>query len=350
MSHDVKLGPVGVAMGAWDLVGNSPMVEIKSLSNITGCRILAKCEFANPGGSIKDRAAKFMIAKAERDGLLKPGGTIVEGTAGNTGIGLAMLASARGYKSIISMPDNQANEKYALLKVLGAEVRMVKPVPFANQEHFYHQARRIAEQTPGAFWANQFENTANAQAHEEGTGREIWEQSSGRIDVFTCSVGTGGTIAGVSRALKSRARAEGRDVRVVLADPFGSGLFSYEKTGEIKSTGSSVTEGIGIMRITANFATAQVDDALQVPDQQMIDMLFHLAKYEGLFVGTSAALNVMSAYRLAMAEKGTGKTFVTVLCDSGSRYQSKLLSQEWRAEKNLEPAPLKGFESSTLPN
>ncbi|CAN5588205.1 cysteine synthase A [soil metagenome] len=339
----MKFDQSGVSVTAWDLVGNAPLVELKSLSEKTGCRIVAKCEFANPGGSIKDRAAKFMIAKAEREGQLKPGGTIVEGTAGNTGIGLAMLAASRGYKSIISMPDNQAAEKYTMLEVLGAEVRKVKPVPFANQDHFYHQARKIAEQTPGAFWANQFENTANAQAHEEGTGRELWEQTGGRIDVFTCSVGTGGTIAGVSRALKSRARNEGRDVRIILADPFGSGLFSYKKTGEIKSTGSSVTEGIGIMRITANFAMAEVDDALQVPDQEMIDMLFHLAKHEGLFVGTSAALNVMSAYRLALAEQGSGKTFATVLCDSGSRYQSKLLSPAWRAEKNLQPKPLPGF-------
>lgn len=343
MMSRLKFDPGGVALGAWDLVGNAPLVELKSLSDKTGCRVLAKCEFANPGGSIKDRAAKFMIAKAEREGLLQPGGTIVEGTAGNTGIGLTMLATARGYKSIISMPDNQAAEKYSMLEVLGAEVRKVKPVPFANQDHFYHQAKRIAEQTPGAFWCNQFENTANAQAHEEGTGREIWEQTAGRVDVFTCSVGTGGTIAGVSRALKSRARAEKRDVRVVLADPFGSGLFSYKKTGEIRSSGSSVTEGIGIMRITANFAMAEVDDAVQVTDQEMIDMLFHLAKHEGLFVGTSAALNVVSAYRLARAEKDSGKTFVTVLCDSGSRYQSKLLSPEWRTEKNLEPKPLSGF-------
>lgn len=329
-----------IAVGAWNLVGNTPLVELKSLSQKTGCRILAKCEFANPGGSIKDRAAKHMISRAERDGTLKPGGTIVEGTAGNTGIGLAMLAAARGYKCILSMPDNQAAEKYAMLEVLGAEVRKVKPVPFTNQDHFYHQARQIAEELPNGFWANQFENPANTEAHEEGTGREIWDQTGGQIDVFTCSVGTGGTIAGVSRFLKSRAQTENRSVRIVLADPFGSGLFSYKTTGELKATGSSITEGIGIMRITANFAMAEVDDSLQVNDQEMIDMLFHLAKHDGLFVGTSAALNVVSAYRLAKAEQGSGKTFVTVLCDSGTRYQSKLLSTAWRTEKNLEPKPL----------
>lgn len=330
----------GLNIGAWDLVGDTALVELKSLSEKTGCRILAKCEFNNPGGSVKDRAAKFMIMKAEREGVLNPGGTIVEGTAGNTGIGLATLAAARGYKCIISMPDNQASEKYAMLEVLGAEVRKVKPVPFANQDHFYHQAKRIAESTPGAFWANQFENTANLQAHEETTGPEIWDQTGGKVDVFTCAVGTGGTLGGVSRALKSRAKALGRDVRIVLVDPLGSGLYCYVKEGKVETTGSSVTEGIGIMRITANFAAAQVDDAIRLTDSEMIDMLFHLAQHEGLFVGTSAALNVMSAYRLAMAEKGSGKTFVTVLCDHGSRYQSKLLSPEWRKEKGLEPRPL----------
>lgn len=332
-----------VGRSAWDLVGNTPLVELKSLSEQSGCRILAKCEFANPGGSIKDRAAKFMIARAEKEGLLRPGGTIVEGTAGNTGIGLATLAAARGYKSIISMPDNQASEKYAMLEVLGAEVRKVKPVPFANQDHFYHQAKRIAEATPGAFWANQFENTANAEAHEQGTGQEIWDQTAGKVEVFTCAVGTGGTLGGVSRALKSAAKKSGRDVRVVLVDPFGSGLYAFKKTGKIESTGSSITEGIGIMRITANFAMAEVDDAVQIADQDMIDMLFHLAKYEGLFVGTSAALNVVAAYRLAMESKGSGKVITTVLCDHGSRYQSKLLSEAWRKEKGLEPKALSGF-------
>lgn len=329
-----------LARTAWDLVGNTPLVEIRSLSRITGCRILAKCEFMNPGGSIKDRAAKFMIAQAEAQGLLRSGGTIVEGTAGNTGIGLATLAVSRGYRCIITMPDNQASEKFAMLEVLGAELRKVKPVPFVDPNHFYHQARKIAEETPGAFWANQFENTANADAHEQGTGPEIWEQSGGGIDVFTCAVGTGGTLGGVSRALKARARTAGRDVRVVLADPMGSGLFSYQKTGKIASQGSSVTEGIGIMRLTANFQRAEIDDAIQITDSEMIDMLFHLANHDGLFVGTSAALNVMAAYRLALAEKGSGKTFATILCDHGSRYQSKLLSPDWRREKGLEPKAL----------
>lgn len=320
---------------AWDLVGGTPLIEFKTLSQKTGCRIVAKCEFMNPGGSVKDRAAKYMIARAEREGLLKAGGVIVEGTAGNTGIGLATLAASRGYRCIISMPDNQAIEKYALLEVLGAELRKVKPVPFANQDHFYHQAKRIAAETPGAFWADQFENTANALAHEEGTGPEIWAQTDGKVDVFTCAVGTGGTMSGVSRSLKALAKKEGREVRTVLVDPAGSGLYCYVREGKIESSGSSVTEGIGIMRITANFATAQVDDAIRVSDTEMMDMVFYLAKHEGLFVGTSSGLNVMAAYRLAMAEQGSGKTFATILCDHGSRYQSKLLSPEWRAEKGF---------------
>lgn len=328
------------AVSAWDLVGNTALVELKSLSRKTGCRIVAKCEFLNPGGSIKDRAAKFMIARAERDGLLKPGGVIVEGTAGNTGIGIATLAASRGYRCIISMPDNQATEKYAMLEVLGAEVRKVKPVPFANQDHFYHQARKIANETPGAFWADQFENTANMQAHEEGTGPEIWSQSGGAVDIFTCAVGTGGTMGGVSRALKSLAKQHGKDVRVVLADPAGSGLYCYQREGKIESSGYSVTEGIGIMRITANFAKAEVDDAIRISDAEMMDMVLHLARFEGLFVGTSAALNVMAAYRLAMSEQGSGKTVATILCDHGSRYQSKLLSAEWRKEKGFDPKPL----------
>jgi cysteine synthase A len=238
------------------------------------------------------------------------------------------------------MPDNQAMEKVAMLEALGAEVRAVKPVPFANPDHFYHRAKKIAEETPGAFWVNQFENIANAEAHESGTGIEIWEQTAGAVDVFTCAVGTGGTIAGVSRSLKRLARAAGRSVKVVLADPFGSGLYSYVRDGKIESTGSSVTEGIGIMRITANFSRAHVDEALRISDQEMINMLFHVAKEDGLFVGTSAALNLSAAYQLASLQKGQGKTFVTILCDSGTRYQSKILSLDWRKEKGLSPQPI----------
>lgn len=328
-----------VAKSAWELVGNTPLVEITSLSKRTGNRILAKCEFMNPGGSIKDRAAKAMILAAEQAGLLRQGGVLVEGTAGNTGIGLATFARARGYRCIISMPDNQAQEKVAMLEALGAEVRAVKPVPFANPDHFYHRAKKIAEETPGAYWVNQFENLANSDAHEGGTGEEIWRQTAGQLDYFTCAVGTGGTIAGVSRALKRRAKEAGKTVRVVLADPFGSGLYCQVREGKIEATGSSVTEGIGIMRITANFARAEIDEALRIADQDMINMLFHVAREDGLFVGTSAALNLCAAFQLAMREQGQGKTIVTVLCDSGTRYQSKLLSADWRKEKGLIPQP-----------
>ncbi|MEK7356265.1 MAG: cysteine synthase A, partial [Bdellovibrionota bacterium] len=282
------------------------------------------------------RAAKGIILDAEKRGLLKPGGTIVEGTAGNTGIGLTTLAAGRGYKCIISMPDNQAREKYELLKMLGAEIRAVPPVPFANPNHFYHQAKKIAEETAGAFWANQFENDANGDFHFATTGPEIFEQTKGQIDTFVCAVGTSGTISGVSRYLKEKKPG----VRVIAADPFGSGIYSYLKEGKMASTGSSVTEGIGIMRVTANFSRAKIDDVMQVDDQAMIDMVYHLAEKEGLNVGTSSGVNVTAAYRLAMENAGSGKTIVTMLCDSGSRYASKILNQDWLKEKNLQPKKL----------
>ncbi len=320
----------------WDNVGNTPLIRIRSLSEATGCEIYGKAEFLNPGGSVKDRAAKGIIADAEARGLLKPGFTIVEGTAGNTGIGLATLAGERGYKVILTLPDDQAQEKFDLLGALGAEVRKVPAVPFANPNHFYHTAKRLAEELPNAFWANQFENTANGDFHAQTTGPEIWAQTGGNIDFFTCAVGSSGTMSGISRALK----AQNPNVQIVIADPGGSGMFSYLKTGEIKSEGKSVTEGIGIMRITENFKQIVADDALRVNDQEMIDMVFHLAKHDGLFVGTSSGLNVAAALRLALSNRGSGKTIVTVLCDSGSRYASRLLNPTWRAEKALDPQPV----------
>lgn len=320
----------------WDCVGNTALVYIESLSRITGCKIYGKAEFLNPGGSVKDRAAKGIIIDAERRGLLKPGATIVEGTAGNTGIGLATLASARGYRCLIAMPDNQAAEKYELLKMLGAEVRAVPAVPFANPNHFYHTARRLAEELPNAFWANQFENEANGDYHYETTGAEIWEQTQGSVDIFTCAVGTSGTISGVSRYLKEKKPS----VRVIAADPFGSGIYSLIKNGKIQSTGSSVTEGIGIMRVTANFSQARIDDAMQVSDQEMIDMLYHLAEHDGLVLGTSSGINAMAAYRLGLENAGSGKTIVTVLCDHGTRYSSRILNHQWLEEKNLVPKKL----------
>ena len=320
----------------WDSVGQTPLIRIQSLSDLTGCNVYGKAEFLNPGGSVKDRAAKGIIADAERRGVLQRGFTIVEGTAGNTGIGLATLAGERGYKVILTLPDDQAQEKYDLLDALGAEVRQVPAVPFTNPNHFYHAARRLAEELPNAFWANQFENPANGDYHAETTGPEIWEQTGGRIDFFTCAVGSSGTMSGISRALKGR----DRNVQIVIADPGGSGIFSYLKTGVLASEGKSVTEGIGIMRITENFRQIVADDAMRVDDQEMIDMVFHLAKHDGLFVGTSSGLNVAAAYRLGLANRGSGKTIVTVLADSGSRYASRLLNPAWRAEKGLEARPL----------
>ncbi len=320
----------------WDNVGNTPLIRIRSLSEASGCEIYGKAEFLNPGGSVKDRAAKGIIADAEARGLLRPGFTLVEGTAGNTGIGLATLAGERGYKVLLTLPDDQAPEKYDLLGALGAEVRKVPAVPFANPNHFYHAARRLAEELPNAYWANQFENPANGDFHAQTTGPEIWTQTGGKVDLFTCAVGSSGTMSGISRALKAR----NPSIQIVIADPGGSGMYSYLKTGEIKSEGKSVTEGIGIMRITENFRHIVADDAMCVDDQAMIDMVFHLARHDGLFVGTSSGLNVAAAWRLARTHQGSGKTIVTVLCDSGSRYASRLLNPAWRAEKGLAPRPL----------
>ena len=319
----------------WDAVGNTPLLRIGSLSRATGCEILGKAEFMNPGGSIKDRAAKGMIRQAEAKGLLRPGGTIVEGTAGNTGIGLGLLGRERGYRVVVTMPDNQSREKYELLDAMGVEVRKVPVVPFADPHHYFHEARGLAERN-GWFWANQFENVANGDFHYETTGPEILEQCEGRVDVLVSAVGTGGTISGVSRYLKERLPR----VRVVLADPPGSGLYCYVREGRVESTGSSITEGIGIMRVTENFRQASVDEAMQVSDQQMIEMFHHLAREDALVVGTSAALNVRAAYEFARTHEGEGLRIVTLLCDHGSRYASKLFDREFLRSKQLVPQPL----------
>jgi cysteine synthase A len=319
----------------WDAVGGTPLLRLASLSEATGNEILGKAEQLNPGGSVKDRTAKGLIAAAEQSGVLPPGGTIVEGTAGNTGIGLAMLGRERGYHVVVVMPDNQAAEKYSLLEAMGAEVRRVPAVPFANQNHFFHTARRLGEEH-GWFWANQFENTANSDIHYTTTGPELWQQCGGKIDVVVSAAGTGGTISGVSRYLKERDPR----IQVVLVDPAGSGLHHYLKHGELKSSGSSITEGIGIMRITENFRRAIVDDSMHVSDQEMIDMLYHLARADAQVVGTSAALNVYAAWKLAAARKGAGLRIVTFLCDHGSRYASRVFNPEFLAQKGLAPRPL----------
>ena len=319
----------------WDVVGNTPLLRIDSLSRLTGCEILGKAEFMNPGGSIKDRTAKGMIRRAEQEGKLRPGSTIVEGTAGNTGIGLGLLGVERGYRVVVTMPDNQAREKYELLEAMGVDVRKVPVVPFANPGHFFHQARILAEKE-GWFWANQFENTSNGDFHAETTGPEIFEQCDGRVDVLVSAVGTGGTLSGTSRYLKSR-RPE---THVVLVDPPGSGLYCYVREGKVEGPGSSITEGIGIMRITENFRQARVDEAVRVTDQEMIEMLYHLAREDALVVGTSAALNVRAAYDYARRHRGEGLRIVTFLCDHGSRYASKVFNPEFLASKSLVPRPL----------
>jgi cysteine synthase A len=285
---------------------------------------------------VKDRAAKGMIARAEREGRLRKGGTIVEGSAGNTGIGIATLAAARGYQVVVSAPDDQSAEKYEALEALGADVRKFPPVPFTSPEHFYHRAKAIADGIPGAFWANQFENLANADAHYEATGPEIWEQAGGKLDIFTCAAGTGGTLAGISRFLRERSPG----CKVVLADPHGSSLYCHLRVGRLEAEGSSVAEGVGIARLTANFKAARIDEALRVSDAEMIDMLYHLAENDGLAVGTSSGINASAAYRLGLASRGSGKVIVTIFCDHGSRYKSRVLNPEWLAEKGLRPKPL----------
>lgn len=308
----------------------TPLLKIETLSKLTGCEIYGKAELLNVGGSVKDRAAYGIILEAEKQGLLKTGGTIVEGTAGNTGVGLATLAAQKGYKCIIVMPNNQAQEKYQILNALGVELITVPPCPFSDQNHFYHTARRIAEER-GYFWANQFENIANMQSHYQTTGPEIWQQTEGKINAFISAAGTGGTIAGVSKFLKEK----NTNIHVRLVDPMGSGLYSYITHGEIKSTGSSITEGIGIMRLTANFKEAKIDDAVQVNDDEMMSMLNHLAQHEGLLVGTSAALNVYAAYKYGLENKNKNLKIVTVLCDSALRYTSKVFNPDFLKEKNI---------------
>ena len=312
-------------------VGNTPLIRLEGLSAETGCEILGNAEFLNPGGSVKDRAALWMVREHERTGALAPGGTVVEGTAGNTGIGLVHVCNARGYRCIIYMPDNQSREKVALLETLGAEVRQVPVVPYKDPMNYQKQAGRFAESLPGAVWANQFDNTANRRAHEEGTGPEIWAQTDGRLDAFVAATGTGGTLAGVSRYLK----AQRPDIRTVLADPMGSALYAWVKTGEATmSKGPSITEGIGNSRVTENLAGTPLDDAVQVGDQDMVDMVYRQMHEDGWFFGSSTGINLCAAVQVAK-QLGPGHTIVTILCDGGGRYQSRLFNPEFLAEKGL---------------
>lgn len=325
MTRDIRIGFA-------NSVGNTPLIEIESLSAATGCTILGKAEFLNPGGSVKDRAALYMVLEAEKAGLLKAGGTIVEGTAGNTGIGLSLVANARGYRSVIVMPSNQSPEKIDLLRTLGAEVELTSPAPFASPDNYYHVARRRAEEIENAFWANQFENISNSEAHYQTTAPEIWRQAGGDLDGVVMSSGTGGTIGGVTAYLKE----QNPQITTYLIDPTGSGLYSYLTTGEFKAEGNSITEGIGINRATANFKRAKLDGAFRGSDRQVIEMSQYLLKHDGLFVGSSAALNVVGAVKLAR-KLGKGHTIATILCDGGGRYQSRMYNPEWLTEKGLTP-------------
>lgn len=322
---DIKAGFVGT-------VGNTPLIRINSFSEQTGCEILGKAEFLNPGGSVKDRAALYIIEDAEKKGLLRPGGTVVEGTAGNTGIGLAHICNAKGYKCLIIIPETQSQEKMDALRTLGAEVRPVPAVPYKDPNNYVKLSGRLAAEMENAIWANQFDNLANRQAHYETTGLEIWQQTDGKVDAWVAATGTGGTFAGVSMYLKEK----NPNIKSVVADPMGSGLYSYIKTGEIQTEGNSITEGIGNSRITANMEGVPIDDALQVNDQECIRVIYQLLNRDGLFMGGSVGINVGAAVALAK-QMGPGKTIVTVLCDSGARYQSRLYNREWLSSKGLSP-------------
>ena len=324
--------------GIIEAIGNTPLIKLERVSAATGCTILGKAEFMNPGQSVKDRAALFIIEDAVKKGQLKPGGVVVEGTAGNTGIGLALVGNAMGYRSVIVIPETQSDEKKDMLRLCGAELVEVPAVPYSNPNNYVKLSGRLAEQLAkteknGAIWANQFDNVANRQGHVETTGPEIWRQTDGKVDGFVCAVGTGGTLAGVAMALK----AFNSSARTALADPMGAALYSYYTTGTLKSEGSSITEGIGQGRITKNLEGAPIDTAYQIPDDEAIPIIFDLLEHEGLCLGGSSGINVAGAVRMAK-ELGPGHTIVTILCDYGTRYQSKLFNPQFLREKKL-PVP-----------
>ena len=321
-----------------EAVGNTPLIKLHKASELTGCNILGKAEFMNPGGSVKDRAAKAIVLDAEAQGLLRPGGVIVEGTAGNTGIGLALVGNSLGYRTVIVIPETQSQEKKDMLRLCGADLREVPAVPYRDENNYVKYSGRLAEELAkteanGAIWANQFDNVANRKAHFENTGPEIFEQTAGKVDAFICAVGTGGTLAGTGMALKER----NSEIIIGLADPLGAALHSFYTTGELSSWGGSITEGIGQGRITANLKDAPIDQSFQIPDEEALPICFDLLKEEGLCLGGSSGINVAGAIRLAQ-EVGPGKTIVTILCDSGIRYQSKLFNPVFLREKGL-PVP-----------
>ena len=327
-----------VRTGFIDSIGNTPLIRLRAASEATGCDIYGKAEFLNPGGSVKDRAALAIIEDAEKKGLLRPGGVIVEGTAGNTGIGIALVANARGYRSVIVMPETQSQEKKDMLRLCGADLRLVPALPYSNPGNYVRYsevlAKEIAAKEPnGAIWANQFDNVANRDGHYRTTGPEIWAQTDGKVAGFTCSVGSGGTLVGTAMALKER----NKSIRIALSDPMGSALYNWQKKGELKSEGNSVTEGIGQGRVTKNLEGAPIDTAYQITDEEALPALFDLIEHEGLVLGGSSAINIVGAMRLAR-ELGPGKTVVTILADGGSRYQSKLFNPVFLREKKL-PIP-----------
>lgn len=329
---------MNVRSGFIDSIGNTPLIRLRAASAATGCDIYGKAEFLNPGGSIKDRAALAIIEDAEKSGKLKPGGVIVEGTAGNTGIGIALVANALGYRSVIVMPDTQSQEKKDMLRLCGADLRLVPAVPYANPKNYVRYSGQLAEEiaatdAKGAIWANQFDNVANRDGHYRTTGPEIWSQTEGKVDGFTCSVGSGGTLAGVARALKER----NPNIKIALSDPMGSALYSWKTTGELKAEGNSITEGIGQGRVTANLEGTPIDMAYRITDEEALPVLFDLIEHEGLVLGGSTAINIVGAMRLAK-DLGPGKTVVTVLADGGQRYQSKLFNPAFLREKSL-PIP-----------
>ena len=319
-------------------IGNTPLIKLKAASEITGCNIYGKAEYLNPGGSVKDRAALALIRDAEQKKLISKGGIIVEGTAGNTGIGLCLIGNSLGYKTIIVMNDNQTQEKKDTLRNIGADLKLVPPKPYKDENNFVKVAARMAEELKssnnhGVVWANQFDNTANSKGHYTTTGPEIWEQTEGKVDGFVCSSGTGGTIGGVSSFLKEK----NKDIKIFLADPDGSSLFDHIENGELKSSGSSITEGIGSSRVTANFAKAKIDGAFKVTDKEALPVLYDLIQNEGLSLGTSCAINVTGAIKLGK-KLGPGKTIVTILCDRSDKYNSKLFNKKFLQEKGL-PVP-----------
>ncbi len=320
-----------IADGLTGAIGDTKLIRLRRASEATGCQIFGKAEFMNPGGSVKDRAALAIIRDAEARGALKPGGAIVEGTAGNTGIGITLVANALGYQSIVVMPETQSREKIEFLRMIGADLRLVPAKPYRDPGNYVHVSRRLAEEM-GAVWANQFDNLANREGHRK-TGEEIWEQTGGRIDAFTCACGTGGTLGGVSLTLKAKNPA----IRIILADPEGSGLYGWVTSGDLAVTGSSITEGIGQSRVPANLNDVEIDDALKISDAEALEQVFELLIHEGLSVGGSAGINVAAAIRVAR-ELGPGHIIVTILCDGGARYQSKLFNPEFLRSKNL-PVP-----------